>query len=176
MDKILTIEPENVEAVAQKAMAYDLLGETEKAFAAYEKALEQDPDNKDLLFNLGRLYFMKKDYENASEKFKTVIEKNPDDYEANLNVGNAYLSVAEDLKKELQNMDEKDLAKMSEKEIDAKQDKIKEYYKMAVPYLEKAVELKPDSATLWNNLGVAYINAGMQDEGTEAFKKAEELQ
>ena len=176
MDKVLAAEPGNVDAIAQKAMAFDYLGETDKAFAAYEEALANRPDDKDLTFNLGRLYFLKNDYKNAIEQFKKVLEIAPDDFEANLNTGNAYLSLAENIRKSLSDLDEKELAKIPEAEIKEKTDLAKKYFKAAIPYLEKAGKIQPENPVLWNNLGVAYINAGMEKEGTEAFKKAEELQ
>lgn len=176
MDQVLAVEPGNVDAIAQKAMAYDYMGETEKAFEAYEEALANRPDDKDLIFNLGRLYFLKNDYENAIEQFKKVLEADPEDFEANLNTGNAYLSIAEKVRKSLSDLDEKELAKMSEAEITEKTDLAKKYFTDSIPYLEKAVEIDPDNPVVWNNLGVAYINAGMEKEGAEAFKKSEELQ
>jgi len=50
-----------------------------------------------------------------------------------------------------------------------------ENYEKAIPYLEKATELRPDDASLWTNLGVAYINLGIKEKGEAAFKKAEEI-
>ncbi|MFZ5516749.1 MAG: tetratricopeptide repeat protein [Candidatus Zhuqueibacterota bacterium] len=175
MDQVLAVDPTNVDAIAQKAMAYDYLGETDKAFAAYEEALASRPDDKDLIFNLGRLYFMKNEYTKAIDQFNKVIATTPDDFEANLNIGNAYLSMAEQVRKSLTDLDDKQLEKMPEAELKAKRDLTKKYFTDAIPYLEKAVSIKSDNAVVWNNLGVAYINAGMEDKGAEAFKKAEEL-
>lgn len=176
MDKVLAVDPGNVDAIAQKAMAYDYIGETDKAFEAYEAALANRPDDKDLMFNLGRLYFLKNDYEKAIEQFKKVLETDPEDFEANLNTGNAYLSMAEGIRKTLSDLDEKELAKMPEAEITEKTNLAKKYFSESIPYLEEAVKIKPDNPVVWNNLGVAYINAGMEEKGAEAFKKAEELQ
>jgi len=43
MDKILALEPDNLDAFSQKAFAYDSMGETEKAFNAYNEALLKKP-------------------------------------------------------------------------------------------------------------------------------------
>jgi len=176
MDKILEIDPLNVDAVAQKAMAYDFLGQSDKAFAAYEEALSKRPDDPDLLFNLGRLYFLKDDYDRAIENFKKVLEKNPDDFESNLNIGNGYLSLAQNVLKAEREMESKELEKVPEKVIKAKKEPEAEYFKNAVPYLEKAVQVKPDDSVVWYNLGVAYTNVGMKEKGEEAFEKADALQ
>ncbi len=173
-DKILEIQPDHAEALAQKAMAYDLLGKTEEAFKAYEDALSKNPDNKDLLFNLGRLYYRKGKYDKAVEQFKAVIESNPDDFEANVNVGNAFLLIAEGYLKKYRDMTDKELNKHI-KEFKEDNAKAKEYFKQAIPYLEKAVVLAPDNPTGWYNLGVAYVQAGEEKKGGECFKISDQV-
>ncbi len=173
-DKILVIEPENVSAIAQKAMSYDFLGDSEKAFQAYEVAIASDPENKDLIFNLGRLYYQKNDYENAIARFEQVLVFAPDDYEANINIGNAYLLQAETMIKKYRDMDEKQLVKAQD-EFNADNEKAKEFYKKAVPYLEKAIVLAPDKSMGWYNLGVAYVQAGESSKGEQCFKISDEV-
>jgi len=173
-DKILAMDPDNAQAIAEKAMAYDLLGNTEEAFKAYEQALAKNPDNKDLLFNMGRLYYRKGQYEQAIEKFKAVLESNPDDFESNVNIGNAYLLIAENYLKKYRDMDEKQLNKHAD-EFKADNKKAKEFYKLAIPYLEKAVVLAPDNPTGWYNLGVAYVQAGEAKKGADCFTISDQV-
>jgi Tfp pilus assembly protein PilF len=45
----------------------------------------------------------------------------------------------------------------------------------AQPSLEKAIELEPDNADVWYQLGIIYVKKGMKTQGEDAFKKAEEL-
>ena len=168
--KILEKEPDNVDSIAQMALILDHLGRTDEAFAAYEKALAENPNDKNLNFNLGRLYFLNKNYEDAIKQFKRVIETNPDDYDANVNVGNGYLSIADQMRKDLVEKEDK-----GEKVTSEDLDKMKQYYCDAISYLEKATSIKPDEANMWNNLGVAYVNCGEAEKGKAAFKKAEEL-
>jgi len=170
MDRILAIEPDNIEAISQKAFAFDSMGESEKAFEAYSDALQKKPGDPDLLFNLGRLHYMRKDYKEAINQFQEVLVTNPNDYEATLNIGNAYLSIAESHMSPLREGKE-----MTEQEIKDAKDKAIESYKEAIPFLEKAVEVKADDAATWTNLGVAYINAGEKDKGEAAFQKADEI-
>lgn len=175
MDKVLAIDPDNVDAISQKAMAYDYLEQSDKAFEAYEDALARRPDDPDLRFNFGRLYFMRDDYQNAINQFEKVLEINPDDLESNVNVANSYLSLAQNVLTKYREMTDKELSKVPEKEIKEKKNLEKEYYTKAIPYLEKAVQVKPDDAILWNNLGVAFVNAGMEEKGKAAFEKSEAL-
>lgn len=170
LNKAREVAPENVDVLSALAISYDMKGETDKAFEIYNQALAKNPENVDLLFNLGRLYFLQGNYEKAIENFNSVITKNPDDFESNLNVGNAYLSIADKMSTDLRVKEEE-----KGKEIPEERTKIKELYRLSIPYLEKALEIKPDNANAWNNLGVAYIRTDNLQKGQDAFKKAEEL-
>ncbi len=169
--KVLEKEPDNSDAVFNLAMAYDQLGEREKAQEAYERALEVNPDDPDLLFNIARINFMNKDYEVAIDLFKQVIENNPEDFDANLNIGNAFLTMADNLRRELREK-ENEGKEITEEEIK----QLKSFYNQSIPYLEKAAELQPEVSTIWYNLGVAYVNVGDSEKGQEYFDKAEELE
>ncbi len=163
--------PDDPDAIANLALAYDLLGEKELAMQTYVIALERNPNDKDLLFNLARLYYLNEDYEKAIETFNKVIANSPDDFDSNVNVGNAYLSMADAIRKKLvEKENENGTVTAEEKE------QLRSMYEKAVPYLEKAISIKDTDANLWNNLGVAYVQAGNADKGTECFKKAEELE
>ena len=81
------------EALLTIAYAYDLSGDSDKALATYESALEKDPNNKDLWFNLARLLFMQEKYDEAIDGFKKVLESDPNDFDTYMNIGNAYLKL-----------------------------------------------------------------------------------
>ncbi|MCR4438411.1 MAG: tetratricopeptide repeat protein [bacterium] len=173
-DRRLELDPGDVDAIASKALAYDYMGEGDKALGEYEQALQQQPDNPDLLFNLGRLHYLRGNYEKAIEQFEKVIEKNPDDADALVNVGNAYLSIGDQIRKRAVEEEEKG-KRFNEKEIEDLKKQIEKYHCGAIPYLERAVQLKPDNANAWYNLGVAYVNCGRREDGEKAFDRAAEL-
>ena len=168
--KVLEIKHGDVDAIANLALAYDFLGEREKAMATYEQAIKNSPDDKDLIFNLARLHYVNSEYDKAVELFQKVISLDPEDFDSNLNVGNAYLSMAEEYRKELVKREENG-EQLTQEEIDA----LKNYFKQSIPFLEKAAEKRPDEPNIWNNLGVAHIQAGNAERGKECFDKAEEL-
>ena len=168
--KVLELNPDDADAVANLALAYDFLGEKQKAMATYEKALAHNPNDKDLLFNLARLHYSNGEYDKAIELFQKTIALDPEDFDSNNNVGNAYLQMAEEYRKSLVKREEAGEV-IGQEDLD----KLKEYYKQAIPYLEKAVEKQPENANIWNNLGVAHIQAGNAERGKECFDKAEEL-
>lgn len=173
--KSIEMDPEDKDAIANLALAYDFMGEKDKAQETYEEALEKNPGDKDLMFNLARLHFLNDEYDIAIDLFNQVLEAAPEDFDANLQVGNAYLSMADEYRKTLV---EKENA--GEEVSQEERDKLESFYNDAIPFLEKAVsvgEANPDiqvSAPVYNNLGVAYINAGDREKGEYYFKKAEE--
>jgi|YNPNPStandDraft_1061719.scaffolds.fasta_scaffold56193_2 superkiller protein 3 len=173
-DRRLELDPGDVDAIASKALAYDYMGEGDKALGEYQKALERQPENTDLLFNLGRLHYLRGNYSEAVVQFEKVIEKNPNDADAYVNVGNAYLSIGDQIRKRAVEEEEKG-KRFTDKEIDALKKEIEKYHCGAIPYLEKAVQLKPDNANAWYNLGVAYVNCGRREDGEKAFDRAAEL-
>lgn len=171
--KVLELDPTNADAISTLALSYDQLGDSDAALAAYNNALKSNPDNMDLQFNYARLFYNKEEYEKAIEQFKVILEKNPEDYEALLSTGDAYLRLADGLRLQAKEREEKN---ENDPEIGNLRAKMKEYYKMSIPYLEKAVTIKPDSRNVWYNLGIAHLQAGDPKRGEEAFKKADELE
>jgi tetratricopeptide (TPR) repeat protein len=167
---VLAIDSANLDAITNLAMAYDLNGQNDLAKQTYEEALVKNPNDQDLIFNLARLNYLNKGYDKAIELFQKVISLNPDDYDANLNVGNAYLTMADDLRKSLV---DKESAKQTVDDTDVA--KLKEFYRAAIPFLEKAIAVKPENSAVYYNLGVAYVNIGEAVKGAEFFNKAEEL-
>ncbi len=168
--KSLAIDAANVDAISNLAMAYDLNGQNDQAKQTYEVALTKNPNDQDLLFNLARLNYLNKSYDSAIELFQRVIAISPNDYDANLNIGNAYLTMADDLRKSLIDK-EVDKQPVDEKEVA----QLKEFYRSAIPFLEKAIAIKGDNAAVFYNLGVAYVNIGESQKGSEFFSKAEAL-
>jgi tetratricopeptide (TPR) repeat protein len=51
----------------------------------------------------------------------------------------------------------------------------KEKYRLALPYLEKAVEMPEADANTWELLGRVYSVLGMTDEANKAFNIADSL-
>lgn len=176
-EKTLQMNPDDKDAIANLALAYDFLGDRDKARQTYETALEKNPGDKDLLFNLARLHFLGNEYDKAVELFNKVLEASPDDYDANLQVGNAYLSMADEYRKGLVEKEDK-----GQETTEQERAKLMDFYKKAIPYLEKAVTIGEASDTIkvgsgvYNNLGVAYVNIGEREKGELNFKKAEDAE
>jgi tetratricopeptide (TPR) repeat protein len=98
--KALELAPDQVDAVVNLALAYDMNGEREKALEEYKQALAKTPRCRPD-FQYGPPVFHSGDYDEAVGLFQKVIAQNPDDYDANVNVGNSFLNMAEEVRKAL---------------------------------------------------------------------------
>ncbi|MFQ5602273.1 MAG: tetratricopeptide repeat protein [bacterium] len=172
LEKVLTLEPDHRDALANLALSYDALGESEKSEKVYQRAVAANPLDRDLIFIYGVHLFKKNQFSRAIELFERVLELNSDDFSAISNIGNAYLGLAENLRKKLK---QPAVQSKSPAEIRNIKDQAILNYSRAIPYLEKVLELRPDSPNLWRNLGVAYINIGEKEKGEEALIKSEQL-
>jgi tetratricopeptide (TPR) repeat protein len=172
LKRILQIEPAHRDALANLALSYDALGNQTEAARAFEMAMQANPQDVDLMFLFGEHHYRSGNYDRAVQLFEQVLDRHPQDFDAAANIGNAYLSMAEKLREKLQSATNG--ASLPDEIQQLKNDAIANY-KKSIPYLEKALALRPDQINLWRNLGVAYVNSGSKKRGEEAFLKAEEL-
>ena len=160
LEKAYELDNNNSDVIASLSQAYDFAGEKEKAIVLYEKAVEMNPDEMAFPFNLGLLYYKeamkegvseadkKADLQKCIEHFAHVIKLDPESDED-------FIKQAYEIK--------------SSAEIQL------EKYEDAKATLEKAIEVFPDTGTLYYNLGIVYGRLGEKDKSKEAFAKAEKL-
>ena len=181
LKKAIAVAPDSAKPriIGELGIIYDTVGKGEEAMQMYQDALKMTPGNKDLMFNLGRLYLMRDDYPNAINQLTEVLKLNPEDFEVNYNVGLSYLKIGERLDKKSRELE--DAAMTAKKKPNtARVDSLKQastaQFKAAMPFLKKAVDLKPEQGSAWHNLGVGYMRTGDTDKAKDAFAKADALE
>ena len=181
LQKAIAVAPDSAKPriIGELGITYDILGKGEEAMKTYQDALKMSPGNKDLLFNLGRLFLMRDDYPNAINQLTEVLKTNPEDFEVNYNVGLSYLKIGERLDKKSRELE--DAAMTAKKKpntvrIDSLKQASTAQFKAAMPFLRKAVEVKPEQGSAWHNLGVGYMRTGDTEKAKDAFAKAEALE
>ncbi len=137
-------------------------GRTNEAIDPFKKGVEAEPENKYYRYNYGVLLLGIDDYQGAETQFKKAIEIDPDYDNAIYNLGVTYIKWGNYLNKKA---DEE--GKLSEE--------YKDKYRLALPYLEKAVQMKDATSQTWEFLGKIYSVLGMQEDANNAFKKADEM-
>lgn len=128
--------------------------------------VEKDPNNSYYIYVKGFILHHKKDYEKAAECFKKAIELDPTNAEAYSNLGLAYTIQAQELLDSVPV--DADLNSAVVKKANAKAEVL---YKEALPFYEKARELKPDEDNLWaRGLYLIYYKLNMADKFEEMEK------
>lgn len=105
------------------------------------KAIELSPDNEILYLVLGQVYEKSNDPANAEKQYLKAVEIKPDNELINYKLGAMYFNTASEFNKKYNDLPPKETAKAKEYE-----EKVKENFRKATPYLEKAYELNPDKA------------------------------
>jgi tetratricopeptide (TPR) repeat protein len=164
--------------IADIGITYHIMGKTDEAMKTYEDALKMNPDNKNLLFNLGQLYFMRDDYPNAIKQYIEVWKSDPEAHDVNYAVGTTYLKIGERLDKRANEFEGEMLStksaartkkNLSTARIDSLRQAASEHFKAAMSFLLRAVTLKPEETSTWNNLAVGYLRNGAREDAEQAF-------
>ena len=124
------------------------IGDPAELTTMIEESLKADPANYDLWFGRGRVYNAMKDYEECIKSFEKCAELRPNDYEPYFYTGYFIIEKANVLVEQLNAN-----SGLSYEDYNAENDRINLVYAEAIPWLEKAFEIKPtDAAT------VSYLN------------------
>ena len=115
------------------------VGDPADLIALIDRAIQDNPENVDLWFGRGRIFYALKDYDQSIDSFKKVVELKPDMFEGNYYLGVFYTIKGDALNKE---MNEKQYSSQAAYDADLKG--VNDIYMAAVPWFEKAHQLKTD--------------------------------
>lgn len=130
-------------------------GRMDEALTYLDKAIATDPQTQYLLLK-GSILEMQKRYEEAIAVYEQALKAAPDNADLWYNYGVVYVDMANDLNEKANYMNAKDY-NMARVEIT-------ETFKKALPYFQKAYELKPDDLSYKHQLRSLYYRLGMQKE------------
>lgn len=94
-EAFITLNSESESGYINLALVCKNLGEIDRAFTLYNKALEINPNNSDLLNNLGNLYLGSGENQKAKRFFIKAIKYRSNFAEAHSNLGIAYKNLSE---------------------------------------------------------------------------------
>lgn len=158
----LKLYPDNPEMLVTLSTAYIGADRGSEAIDKYKKLVEAKPEEKNIRYNYGVLLLGAENFEGAETQFKKAIELDPAYDNAIYNLGVTYLKWGTFLNKKAD-------------EEGKVNDEYKAKYQLALPYLERAVQMDDANAQTWELLGRVYSVLGMQEDATNAFKKADEM-
>lgn len=151
------------EGFFQNLLSYYLTkNKIDDAIALADQMIKEKPESAKTWYMKGTIELnVKKDYAAARESFQKAIALQPNYYEANLNIGVAYINEVV----KMRNDHKFCLDKTKVKQYYADMERMRDFYKKALPYFEEARELGKTSeqAKFWaNNLENVYANLGMK--------------
>ncbi len=117
------------------------VGDPADLVALIDAAIAENPENVDLWFGRGRTFYALKNYDESIKSFAKVVELQPELFEGNYYLGVFYTIKGDALNKEL---NEKQYSSQAAYDADLKA--VNEVYLAAVPWFEKAHQIKPQDA------------------------------
>lgn len=131
-----------MEGLIQLYTSKDNVGNPAELVGRLDKMLSEKPENADLWFARGQIFFKLKNFDECINSFLKVNELRPNDYDANFYLGYFYIAkgdeVNRDFNKRLDSIS-------SQEEYQAGLKEVSKAYMKALPYFEKAMEIRPDA-------------------------------
>jgi tetratricopeptide (TPR) repeat protein len=145
-------------------------GESEKALNYLSVAQQNDPKNVSFIFAEGTLYDKMGNNEKAEDTYKRCIDLDPNYYEAYYNIGVDHFNKAAKMYEDAAKIDVK-----NQKDYEAAQEAADTELSKAIPYMEKAHELKPTDDGTMKTLRTIYIRLKMTDKKEAIDKEIQAL-
>ena len=139
-----------------------------EAFDYINMALESDPDNYRLHWAEGVLYMKQDRLEEATVALQKSIDLDPDFFDTQYNMGVCYYNMGVNLFDAANDI-------MDNKKYNEAVEEAKKVFSKSVPYMEHALEIKPDDLDTMNSLKELYYRLQLTDKYNEISKKIEEI-
>ncbi|MEF8810023.1 MAG: tetratricopeptide repeat protein [Bacteroidales bacterium] len=129
----------------------------EDALKYIEEAQKQFPDNPQYFAAEGQIYDQMDENEKAKDRYKKALERDPELHMALYNLGVLYFNEGVDLVTKANKVkDDSEYKKLREE--------ANEYFKQALPYMERALEVKPQDQNVLGTLKTLYYRLRTEDE------------
>lgn len=158
--------PKKLSLLLEQAQIYLEQGKTAELVNNLKEAIARRPDNPSnasFYFLIGKSYDDAGQSQKAEEYYKKATDVNPNFYEAYYNIGAIFINKAAKLQKEANN-----LPLSAEKKYNALNDSANAQLKLALPWLEKSLKIRPGNQLSTTALKEAYTRLKM-------YKKLKEL-
>jgi tetratricopeptide (TPR) repeat protein len=173
-ERAYQLDPNNGDIIKTLIDSYERSKQVSKAMALTSEAVKKEPDNKVFRYAYGAFLLKQEKYKESVEQFDAALKIDPNYSDAEYNLGVAYLNWGVFMKEEADKKYEAERKANKGKEV--KEDmSYKEKFKSAVPYLEKAAQVRQDDPLLWQTLAKVYANLSMTDKARAAFEKFDKL-
>lgn len=178
LEKLHQADSTNTDDIMSLIDLYERQGMSQKSQDLVKGAIASNPNNLAFRYIYGVYFIRQEKYPEGIEQLLKVDEAGPDTtselyFDAVYNLGVAYLNWGVAMKKVADDQAE---AALKNKTKNFKEDtSYKEKFKAAIPYFEKATQVKPDDLGVWQQLGKLYANLNMSEKAKAAFEKVDKL-
>jgi len=173
--------------------AYNQAGMTEKAMQEYRNQIEENPDNVTYRYNYGSMLLQANRLDEAIEQLQRAVELESGNVKAQYNLGAAFSNKARQYQDSLQTLndsmrsisqaaveenreptaEEEQQVNELDKQVQALTEEMKEYYRQAVPPLERARQMSDSDGDFRQDACSALVTAYVQ---LEQVQKAQEYE
>jgi len=139
----------------------------EDALDFIQEAKKRHPENAQYYSAEAQIYDKLDRNEKAKESYKAALERDPDLFMALYNLGVLYFNEGVDIvSKANQTQDDAEYKKL--------RDQANKKFKQAIPYMERALEVKPDETNVLNTLKTLYYRLRTEDpKYVEKYKEVD---
>lgn len=153
--------PEDSGLILTEAELYLQIKDYDTYTRLVNEALQRNPTNVDLVYNLGVISANANKLEDAEKYYKRALEIDPNYFNALLNISELLLRADDKFVTEMNKLGTSEKDNKRYEVIKAERNK---NFKAILPYLEKAVELKPDNDAAKKTLLSVYNALEMTDK------------
>ncbi|WP_400079126.1 tetratricopeptide repeat protein [Winogradskyella sp. R77965] len=165
--------PDDIGLLLSEANVHLKMGNRDKFKALMEEATKKDPNNAELFYNLGVLAAEAGNTEESLNYYKKAIEINPNYVDAYNNMAVSILSGEAAIVEEMNGLG---TSSADNKKYDELKEKRTQLYNDAIPFLEKALELKNTNIDAARTLMNIYSALGEMDKFKAMKAKIETME
>jgi len=162
--------PENSAIMVTMINIYLNANKVDEAMKYLNLAIKQDEGNASFYFARGSLYDKISQPDSAIIAYKKAIELKPDYFDAYYNLGAIYYNQGV---KQVETANS--IPSNQPDKYEVEKNKADDYFKQAIPYMEKASEVNPEDTYSLESLKTLYYRLKMMDKFDEVNKKLEDL-
>ncbi len=165
--------PDDLGLLLSEASVYLKMGDRAKFKQLMEDATEKDPNNPELQYNLGVIAAESGSLDEAKRYYNKAIAINPEYTDAYINLAVAILGVEATIIEKMNNLGN---SAADNRKYDELKEQRSQLYAEAIPYLEKALELKPSNIDAAKTLMNIYSSLGEMDKFKAMRTKVEAME
>ena len=154
--------PDELSILLEEAQMYLEQGKSDQLVTSLKEAISKQPNNPsnaNFYFLIGKTYDDSGNHKMAEDFYKKAIGVNPNFFEAYYNIGAIFINTASNIQKQANN-----LPLDKEKEYKALNDSANAQLELALPWLEKALSIRPGDKLSTTALKEAYTRLKMYDK------------